>query len=132
MWQKSIRYSANVWLRAILVSPLFWFTVEMTLKNRWQYVLGYFGWYLLVVLWGAIISLPALGLFSLANWWLVLATQKSTQIRIYSLLFAAAIIWGTFALLLGYDGRVTWLKDSLSISLYYTAGSLVGVLLTKA
>lgn len=126
VWEKASTYSIKVWASAVIISPILWAFAETVLSQRWKFVLDFGGFYFAALVGGAIVSLPALGVFILTNRWLFSLLHSEVKIRLYSSALALLINVGTFALFLGQDDPITW-RNSLTIPVFYTLGLLFGI-----
>lgn len=126
MWEKASIYSVKVWASAVIIGPIFWAFAQTVLSQRWKSVLNLGEFYFAALLGGMILSLPALGVFILANRWLFSFLQNEAKIRIYSSALAVLINVGTFALFFGQDDPITW-RSILTIPIFYSLGLLFGI-----
>lgn len=126
VWKKATIYSVKVWASAVIISPIFWAFAETLLSQRWTSILSFSGFYFSAVIFGSILSLPALGIFCVANKWVFSASSSEVNIQISSSLIAILINGLTFALFFGQDDPITW-KNLLKIPGSYTIGLLIGI-----
>lgn len=131
MFIKALKFSVKVWLFSVLTSPILWGISEIYFSPRWNYLLNFGGFYFFSILYGSILSLPILLIFSLLNW---VVFDKIFDCKIQKITISIIAVFLNLVLcfiVFGNDDRTTWVHTLYQIAAFYSFTLIVGIWLIK-
>lgn len=131
MYIKALKFSVKVWLFSVFTSPILWGISEIYFSPRWNYLLNFGGFYVFSILYGLILSLPILLIFSLLNWVIFNKILDYKNLKIIISIIAVSLNLTLCLIVFGSDDRTTWVHTLYQIAVFYSLTLIVGICLVK-